>query len=39
VVSPPYTAVREYVPAVENDVVRVAVPELNVALPSEVVPW
>jgi hypothetical protein len=37
-VEPLYTAVSEYVPAVENDVVSVAVPELSVPVPSTVVP-
>jgi hypothetical protein len=37
-VEPPYTAVSEYVPAVANDVVNVAVPELNVAVPNAVEP-
>jgi hypothetical protein len=38
VVDPPYTAVIECVPAVENEVVRVAFPELSVPVPSVVVP-
>ena len=38
VVDPPYTAVIECVPAVENEVASVALPELSVPVPSEVVP-
>ena len=38
VVDPPYTAVIECVPAVENEVARVALPELSVPVPIEVVP-
>ena len=37
-VSPPYFAVSEYVPAVAIEVVSVAVPELSVPVPSEDVP-
>jgi hypothetical protein len=36
--EPPYTAVKEKVPELENEVVSVAVPELSVAVPREVVP-
>jgi hypothetical protein len=38
VLDPLYVAVIVYVPDVEKDVVRVAVPELRVALPSDVEP-
>ncbi|HKF49957.1 MAG TPA: hypothetical protein VKB38_21520 [Terracidiphilus sp.] len=38
VVDPPYTAVIECVPAVENEVASVAFPELSVPVPSDVVP-
>ena len=36
--EPPYTAVKEKVPELENEVARVAVPEPSVPAPSEVVP-
>ena len=35
---PPYVAVSVYVPALLKDVVSVAVPELSVPVPSEVLP-
>lgn len=36
--EPPYTAISEDVPVVENEVVNVATPELSVPVPREVDP-